>query len=228
LVRAGHTEAAVDIARMAGLNPSGVICEIMNPDGSMAQMPDLVSFAEKHGLKIGTINDLITHRLKNEHLVECIDTAPFTSDYGGDWKLLNYRNKVNGELSMVLKKGDISRDEPTLVRVHAASLFSDMLGQPGQRKRILQRAMMEIGEAGSGLILLIVPRSDTDLRRNLAGNFEGMDDRSYGIGAQILVDLNVRDMIILSNNTNKTMLGLEAFGLNVVGHRPIPLRADLS
>jgi len=228
LVRAGHTEAAVDIARMAGLNPSGVICEIMNPDGSMARLPDLVTFAQTHGLKIGTIKDLIAYRLRNDHLVECIDSAPFTSDYGGDWQLLNYRNKVTGEINLVLKMGEIRQDQPTLVRVHAASLFSDMLGQPGPKKRILQRAMMEIGQAGSGLILLIVPPTGSDLRRTLAGDFDGMDDRSYGIGAQILADFKVHQMILLTNNPMRTMVGLEAFGLNVVGHRPIPDQAGLN
>ncbi len=228
LVRAGHTEAAVDIARMAGLNPSGVICEIMNPDGSMARLPELVSFAQTHGLKIGTIKDLIAYRLRNDHLVECIDSAPFTSDYGGDWQLLNYRNKVTGEINLVLKMGEIRQDQPTLVRVHAASLFSDMLGQPGPKKRILQRAMMEIGQAGAGLILLIVPPTGSDLRRTLAGDFDGMDDRSYGIGAQILADFKVHKMILLTNNPTRTMVGLEAFGLNVVGHRPIPDLAGLN
>ena len=221
LVRAGHTEAAVDISRMAGLNPSGVICEIMNPDGSMARLPDLVHFAQAHGLKIGTIRDLIVYRLKNDHLVECIDNAPFPSEYGGEWTLLNYRNKVSGEFVLVLKKGEIRPDKATLVRVHAASLFSDMLGQSGPKNRILQRAMMEIGAAGAGVILLIVPPAGSDLRRVLAGHFEGMDDRTYGIGAQILADLNVHQMILMTNNPAKSMIGLEAFGLDVVGHLPI-------
>jgi len=221
LVRAGHTEAAVDIARLAGLNPSGVICEIMNDDGTMARLPDLAAFAERHALKIGTIRDLIAYRFRNDHLVACIDRARFTSDYGGDWELLNYRNTVSGEISLVLKKGEIEPDRPALVRVHAASLFSDMLGQPGPRNRVLQRAMAQIGRAGSGLILLIVPPPESSLEMTLAGHFSGMDARSYGIGAQILAHLHVGKMILLTNNPTRPMRGLDAFGLEVIDHQPI-------
>jgi len=221
LVRAGHTEAAVDIARLAGLNPSGVICEIMNDDGTMARLPDLVAFADRHALKIGTIRDLIAYRFRNDHLVACIDRAQFTSDYGGDWELLNYRNTVSGEISLVLKKGEIEPDRPALVRVHAASLFSDMLGQPGPRNRVLQRAMAQIGKAGAGLILLIVPPPESSLEMTLAGHFSGMDERSYGIGAQILAHLHVGKMILLTNNPTRPMRGLDAFGLEVIDHQPI-------
>jgi 3,4-dihydroxy 2-butanone 4-phosphate synthase/GTP cyclohydrolase II len=225
LVRAGHTEAAVDVARLAGLSPSGVICEIMKDDGSMARLPDLLPFAERHGLKIGTIRDLIVYRLKNDHLVECIDRARFQSEFGGDWELLNYRNKISGEISVVLKKGEVDKQRPTLVRVHAASLFADMLGQPGHRNRMLQRAMVQIGDTGTGIILLIVPPPESRLQDTLAGHFTGMDDRSYGIGAQILADLNVGKMVLLTNNPATSMRGLEAFGLEVIEHRPVS--ADL-
>ncbi|MGD9665317.1 MAG: 3,4-dihydroxy-2-butanone-4-phosphate synthase [Novosphingobium sp.] len=156
LVRAGHTEAAVDISRLAGLNPSGVICEIMHEDGTMARMEDLVSFARLHGMKIGTIRDLIEYRRRNDHLVECVAEAPFQSDYGGDWTLKTYRNKVSDILHVALQKGRITPEEPTLVRMHGMSLFSDVLGQPGDRKRILQRAIEEVGKAGSGGIVLLM------------------------------------------------------------------------
>lgn len=221
LVRAGHTEAAVDIARMAGLNPSGVICEIMNEDGTMARLPELLAFAQRHGLKVGTIRDLIVYRLRNDHLVECVDDVSFMSDYGGAWKFLSYRNKVTGEFSYVLKKGEIVPDQPTLVRVHVASFLSDMLGQAGPRKRILQRAMAQIGAAGSGVILIIAPRLDGNVHQMLEGVIEGMDERTYGIGAQILADLKIHDMILLSNTPGKNLVGLEAFGLSIVEERVI-------
>src|SRR5512139_2486832 len=129
LVRAGHTEAAVDVARLAGLNPSGVICEIMREDGTMARMDDLVAFAQLHGLKIGTIRDLIAYRLRKDHLVEEIADVPFTSDYGGDWRLITYRNKVDGTDSFVLVHGHIEPGKPTLVRMHSLDLFADVLGE---------------------------------------------------------------------------------------------------
>lgn len=219
LVRAGHTEASVDIARLAGLNPSGVICEIMNEDGTMARMDDLVPFARRHGLKMGTIRDLIEYRRRNDHLVERIDEVPFTSDYGGDWRLITYRNKVDGSESFVLQKGHVSDNEPTLTRVHTISLLDDMLGQPGPKKRTLQRAMNEIGHHGSGVIVLLVrPRE-----ANFSGNAlaADMDLRSYGIGAQILADLGVHKMILLTN-AHRNVVAIEGYGLDIVGERPIP------
>ncbi|WP_349303943.1 3,4-dihydroxy-2-butanone-4-phosphate synthase [Sphingomonas sp. 2SG] len=221
LVRAGHTEAAVDIARMAGLTPAGVICEIMNDDGTMARLPDLIAFAQRHGLKIGTIRDLIGYRLRNDHLVECVDDVPFVSDYGGAWRFLSYRNKITGEFSYVLTKGAIVPGQPLLVRVHVASLLSDMLGQAGPRKRILQRAMAQIGAEGSGVILIIPPQLEGDVHQMLQGVSEGMDERTYGIGAQILADLKIHDMILLTNTPGKSLVGLEAFGLSIVAEREI-------
>ncbi len=219
LVRAGHTEASVDIARLAGLNPSGVICEIMNEDGTMARMNDLVPFARRHGLKMGTIRDLIEYRRKHDHLVERVAEVPFTSDYGGDWKLITFRNKVDGTDNFVLQKGHVSPDQPTLARVHTSSILDDMLGQPGPRKRVLQRAMAEIGRHGSGLIvLLILPREGSSGEGVPAAD---MDLRAYGIGAQILADMGVHDMILLSNS-HRNIVAIEGYGLNIVGERPIP------
>lgn len=227
LVRAGHTEAAVDLSRMAGLNPSAVICEIMNEDGTMARLPHLVEFAGKHALKIGAIRDLISYRLRNDHLVERIDAADFVSDYGGDWEFICYRNKVTSDLSYVLKKGEVQERTPTVVRVHSASLSHDMLGRPGPRKRVLQRAMAQIGEEGAGVILLLVPQFNSGLRQMLDGATEAMDERTYGIGAQILADLKVHEMVLLTNSQSRTLVGLEAFGLKIVGQREIAERADL-
>ena len=220
LVRAGHTEASVDISRLAGLNPAGVICEIMNEDGTMARMDDLVPFARRHGLKMGTIRDLIEYRRKHDHLVEKINEVPFTSDYGGQWKLITFRNKVDGTDSFVLQKGEIDPAQPTLVRVHTLSILDDMLGQPGPRKRTLQRAMGVIGEHGSGLIVLLVrPREGGDEAGG--GTAPDMDLRSYGIGAQILSDMGVHEMVLLSN-AHRNVVAIEGYGLNIVGERAIP------
>ncbi|WP_298287465.1 3,4-dihydroxy-2-butanone-4-phosphate synthase [Novosphingobium sp.] len=222
LVRAGHTEAAVDLPRLAGLNPSGVICEIMNDDGTMARLNDLIPFARKHGLKIGTIRDLIAYRRQNDHLVECINQAPFTTDYGGDWTIKTYRNKVDGSVHLVLQKGPVLPGQPTLVRMHAISVLSDVLGQPGPRKRILQRAMSEMGEAGAGVIVLLMPTEPDQLIREVSGTAgHDMELRSYGIGAQILADLGVHDMVLLTNSQHN-LVALEGYGLNIVGERAIP------
>ena len=216
LVRAGHTEAAVDISRLAGLNPSGVICEIMNEDGSMARLDDLVSFARKHDLKIGTIRDLIEYRSRNDHLVERVDDRAFESDYGGQWKLITYRNKVDGSEAYVLQKGHVVPGEPTLTRVHAISIFDDILGQPGPRKRTLQRAMKAVGEHGAGLIVIITNRPSGG-----AGYSSDDEYRNVGIGSQILADLNVHDMILLSNS-QPNVVAIEGYGLNIIDHKPIP------
>src|SRR3546814_3568432 len=141
------TEAAVDIARLAGLNPSGVICEVMNDDGTMARLDDLIPLARRHGLKIGTIADLIAYRHHNDRLVECVSDEPFESDYGGDWRLKSYRNRVDGSVNLALQTGPVDPEGVTLVRMHAVSIFDDIMGRPGPKKRRLQRAMHAIGEA---------------------------------------------------------------------------------
>ncbi|KUO57364.1 MAG: 3,4-dihydroxy-2-butanone 4-phosphate synthase [Sphingomonadales bacterium BRH_c42] len=216
LVRAGHTEAAVDIARLAGLNPSGVICEIMKEDGSMARLDDLVGFARKHGMKIGTIRDLIEYRSRNDHLVERTQERSFESDYGGQWRLMTYRNKVDGSESYVLQKGQIVPGTPTLARVHPISIFDDILGQPGTRKRLLQRSMQAIGNHGSGVIVLITGRPAAP------ESYREEDElRNVGIGSQILADLKVHEMILLSNS-QPNVVAIEGYGLDIVGHMPIP------
>ena len=224
LVRAGHTEASVDIARLAGLNPSGVICEIMNEDGTMARMNDLIPFARRHGLKMGTIRDLIEYRRKHDHLVECVSEAPFMSDYGGEWTAKSFRNKTDGTVNIVLQKGHVVPGTPTLVRMHGISIYSDVLGAPGPRKRTLQRAMAEIGREGAGVIVLLMPGDPESLTREVeaaSGQPPSMDLRTYGIGAQILVDLGVQDMILLTN-AHHNVVAIEGYGINIVGERPIP------
>lgn len=222
LVRAGHTEAAVDISRLAGLNPSGVICEIMKDDGTMARMDDLIGFARLHGLKMGTIRDLIAYRMRHDHLVEKVSESPFTSDYGGAWKAMTYRTKVDGSVNVVLQKGKVVDGAATLVRMHSISIFNDLLGQQGNRKRALQRSMIEIGKAGAGLIVLLMPSNGDALTAEIAGEKpQQMDLRTYGIGAQILADLGVHDMILLTN-AHRNVVGLDGYGINIVGERPIP------
>ncbi|MES2339861.1 MAG: 3,4-dihydroxy-2-butanone-4-phosphate synthase [Pseudomonadota bacterium] len=226
LVRTGHTEAAVDVSRLAGLNPSGVICEIMNEDGTMARMDDLVAFAQFHKLKIGTIRDLIAYRRRYDHLVEKRAEVRFTSEWGGEWTALTYWNKATETEQMVLTKGRIRSDTPTLVRMHALSPFADLLGETGDRSSLLRRSMEIIGAAGAGVIVVLSPtRTDafTTALRVKAGEASAADMeelRDYGVGATVLSELGVRDMILLTN-THHTLVGLEGYGLSIVGERPI-------
>ncbi len=225
LVRTGHTEAAVDIARMAGLNPSGVICEIMNDDGSMARRDDLVAFAQTHGLKIGTIADLIAYRRRHERIVERRLTSEIDSRFGGAFKVMVYVNTLNYAEHLALVKGDVGNGEPVLARMHALNLLDDVLGCGlSGRGGELQAAMEIIGREGRGVIVLIREPSPTGLsdriRHRLGEAVEGGALRDYGVGAQILVDLGVRDMILLSN-TQKNIVGLDGYGLTLVGQRAI-------
>ena len=189
----------------------------------MARMDDLVAFARLHSLKMGTIRDLIAYRRRHDHLVACLAETPFTSDYGGDWRLLNYVNRVDGSQHLVLQKGKVKPDEPTLVRMHSISIFADTLGQPGPRKRLLQRCMHEVGNAGAGVIVLLMPPPDGGLTMMVksGGKPAEMDLRNYGIGAQILADLGIHDMILMTN-AHRNIVALEGYGLNVVGERLIP------
>ncbi len=226
LVRAGHTEAAVDVARLAGLNPSGVICEIMNEDGTMARLDDLVAFAQLHNLKVGTIRDLIAYRRRHDHLVEKRAESRFTSEWGGDWTAITFWNKATETEQVALVKGKVSADQPTLVRMHALSPFSDMFGEGGARGGLLRRSMEIIGEEGAGVVVVInKPRPDqfTMALQARAGKLKpaDMDElRDYGVGATILTELGVHDMILLTN-THHTLVGLDGYGLSIVGERPI-------
>ncbi len=236
LVRAGHTEAAVDVSRLAGLNPSGVICEIMNEDGTMARMPDLIKFAQFHGLKIGTIADLIAYRLKNDLIVERTIESSLNSRYGGDFKMFVYTNQAAYAEHIALVKGDISGDGPVMVRMHALNMLDDVFGDKESGKSgELQRAMQMIADEGRGVVVLIREPHRTSLsdrvRARLAAK-EGKDKppsvsgakpgelRDYGVGAQILLDLGVKEMILLSN-TQHTIIGLEGYNLTIAEQRPI-------
>jgi len=226
LVRAGHTEAAVDVSRLAGLNPAGVICEIMKDDGTMARLDDLVGFAQLHNLKIGTIRDLIAYRRRHDHLVEQRAEASFTSPWGGDWRALTFWNKASGSEQIALVKGRIDPNKPTLIRMHALSPFSDLFGEDGPRGGMLRKSMEIIGTEGSGVIVVInKPRPDqfTLALQARAGAIEpkDMDElRDYGVGATILTELGVQDMILLTN-THHTLVGLDGYGLSIVGERPL-------
>jgi len=231
LIRAGHTEAAVDISRLAGLNPSGVICEIMNEDGTMSRLPDLVTFAQYHNLKIGTIADLIAYRLRNDRVVEKTAEMDFQSRFGGDWKMCVYVNKVAYAEHIALVKGDLSGDAPVMVRMHALNVLDDVLGDAASGKSgDLQQAMRMIDDAGRGAVVLIrepYPKSLSDrVRARLGEPAEGQKElRDYGVGAQILLDLGLHDLILLSN-TKRTIVGIDGYDLNVVEQRPIPPAGD--
>ena len=230
LSRAGHTEGAVDIARLAGLNPSGVVCEIMNEDGTMARLPDLLRFAEHHDLKIGTIADLIAYRLKHDRIVQRTLETTLDSQHGGTFDLAVYVDQVTYAEHVTLVKGDLTADGPVPVRVHALNVLEDVLGDDSTGKAgELQAAMRMIGEIGRGVVVLIrEPRrtslSDRVTAKTVKGQHRGGALRDYGVGAQILLDLGVRDMILLSS-TERTIIALEGFGLNVVERRPIERRA---
>ncbi|MBN8900081.1 MAG: 3,4-dihydroxy-2-butanone-4-phosphate synthase, partial [Rhodospirillales bacterium] len=198
LVRAGHTEASVDIARKAGLSPAAVICEIMNDDGTMARLPDLVAFAQRHNLKLGTIADLIAHRRLTERLVQRVEEGEYHHPAGGDWRAIVYANTVEYQEHLVLVKGDVSGSDPVLVRMHAVDLLDDMTGSP--HWIAVHNAMHMIANAGRGVVVLLREHRKTALAervRGLAGSQRPEPVlRDYGIGAQILLDLGIKNMIL--------------------------------
>jgi len=230
LVRTGHTEASVDISRLAGLNPAGVICEIMKDDGTMARMPDLVSFAQRHGLKIATIADLIAYRLRHDRIAKPIAESKFESRDAGTFRIIVYRNDGEVGEHLALVKGDLSGPEPVLVRVQAFNIFDDIYSV--QKSLVLHTAMAQIDAAGRGAVVLIRSGNPYVLSARVRSNFSDRDSpylelRDYGTGAQILLDLGIRDMILLSN-TKRTMIAIEGYGLKIVEQRPIKISSDLS
>jgi 3,4-dihydroxy 2-butanone 4-phosphate synthase/GTP cyclohydrolase II len=231
LVRTGHTEAAVDLARLAGLNPSGVICEIMNDDGTMARRGDLIAFAQRHGLKIGTIADLIAYRRRHDRIVERMVETEFDSRWGGKFGLHVYVNRAAYAEHIALVKGDVAAPGPVLVRMHALNVLDDVLADRSSgRGGELQAAMRMIGAAGRGVVVLIRepwPTSLSDRLRSHKSTDQPAGDqlRNYGVGAQILLDLGVQEMILLSNHP-KTIVGLEGYGLKIAGHQPIAHEGD--
>ena len=232
LERTGHTEAAVDIARLAGLNPAGVICEIMNDDGTMARRNDLITFAQRHALKIGTIADLIAYRRRYDSIVKRISETALDSTWGGDFRCVVYVNKVTMAQHVALVKGDPAAGGPVMVRMHAVNLFTDTLGQrSGGRGGEIEASMREIAKEGRGVIVLIREPLTVVLaeqRRRAGEPIEpaGQELRDYGVGAQILIDLGVKEMVLLSNS-QKSVVGLEGFGLKIVAQKPVPGRAKV-
>jgi 3,4-dihydroxy 2-butanone 4-phosphate synthase / GTP cyclohydrolase II len=222
LVRAGHTEAAVDIARLAGLIPAGVICEIINDDGTMSRLPDLVSFAQRHNLKLGTIADLIAYRRRNEKLVKRVEQGVATAANGGSWRLFAFESKVDKLEYLAMVRGDISGEAPVLVRMHGIDLISEVLG--GENFKALHGAMAQIEEAGRGVVVILREHRQGAMSAGIRALSNGAPPtpalRDYGIGAQILLDLGVKNMILLSNH-KRTIIGLEGYGLNVVEQRQI-------
>jgi 3,4-dihydroxy 2-butanone 4-phosphate synthase/GTP cyclohydrolase II len=232
LERTGHTEAAVDLARLAGLTPAGVICEIMNDDGTMARRNDLITFAQRHGLKIGTIADLIAYRRRYDSIIKRISETKLDSIYGGDFRCVVYINKVTMAQHVALVKGDPAAPGPVTVRMHAVNLFTDTLGQrSGGRGGEIEASMRTIAEEGRGVIVLIREPLTVVLaeQRRRAGEPiapAGVELRDYGVGAQILIDLGVKEMTLLTNS-KKSIVGIEGFGLKVVGQKPVPGRGKI-
>ncbi len=241
LVRAGHTEAAVDLARLAGLNPSGVICEIMKDDGTMARLPDLVEFCHRHDLKLGTIADLIAYRLRHDATVKRTIETTLKRSCGGDFDLIVYESEVNGTEHVAVVKGDISNDEPVLVRMHAMNILEDTLRDiQNSRAGELEMSLRMIGEEGRGAAVLIrdswnarfsnqvnLRKADLNAKpKKSKGEKIGPIIRDYGIGAQILCDLGIKEMRLLTNTKESTIKGIDGYGLSIIERVSIPRLED--
>jgi 3,4-dihydroxy 2-butanone 4-phosphate synthase/GTP cyclohydrolase II len=229
LARAGHTEASIDLVRLAGLRPAALICEVVNDDGSMKRGPELYAFAREHGLKIGTIADLIRYRLANEHSVERVVEQKVRTEFG-EFRMAVYEDRIDKTVHLALVKGEIDPERPTLVRVHVRNMLQDVLGvQHEDFSWPLRRALQRVAEEGAGVVVLLrKPESPRDLVQQIASLNQPhlsaqppgapLDERqvlrTYGVGAQILADLGVRKMRVLS--APKKMYALSGFGLEVV------------
>ena len=229
LVRAGHTEAAVDIARLAGKGSSGVICEVMDEDGSMARLPQLIEFAKRHDLKIGTIEDLIAYRRANDCLVYKSSEHVIESPSGGEFACRIYRSKVDDVEHVALIKGEINRQTPTLVRMHGCNLMKDIVGINNESSgaQIIQKSMELIDKQGAGVVVLIrhgEARALSDVLSNTQDQPPSQKENrllEYGLGAQILSDIGVEKIILLSNSKLPKIVGLDKYNLEIVGHQPI-------
>lgn len=224
LVRAGHTEASVDISRQAGLNPSAVICEIMNDDGTMARLPELVAFAQFHNLKIGAIDELIAYRRMAESYIDRVAEAPFETRLGSGFRLIVFRNRLDNIEHAALVKGEVDPDKPILVRVHRVDFAADVIGGMGPRAGLVDRTIAEIDKEGAGVLVLLREFEQDWLSKRLVGQGPTADEvaedahRVIGVGSHILRDLGVRRMTVLANAPTK-LVGLEGYGLTIDGWR---------
>ena len=222
LMRAGRTEGAVDVARLAGLNASGVICRILNENGDVARFDDLWAFAQRHGIKIGAIRDLIAYRRRHDHLVERVTERAFVTSGASDWKIIRFRNRIDGSHHDVLVKGRIEPGSATVVRMHRLSLIDDILGAPGPRGKLLERAIKTIEAGGRGVVVLLQPSAAKgEQRYGRDWTTPDMDLRAYGFGAQILADLGIHEMILLTNEPSN-IVALDGWGISIVAQRSIP------
>ncbi|MES1971108.1 MAG: 3,4-dihydroxy-2-butanone-4-phosphate synthase [Pseudomonadota bacterium] len=219
LVRTGHTEAAVDVSRLAGLIPAGVICEVLNEDGTMARLPDLVGFSREHDIPIGTIADLISYRRRTERCVERVHEEAFETVYGDGFRLSVFRNTIDNVEHVALSRGRITPDAPTLVRMHRLDFVSDMLGPPTDRREYVSRALARVGaHDGPGVVVFIRDPSVSAIseRRSSPGPTRDQRIRDYGVGAQILLDLGVKNLVLLSDSEAR-LSGIEGYGLRIMG-----------
>lgn len=242
LKRAGHTEASVDLARLAGLNPSAVICEIMNEDGSMARLENLREFAKKHSIKIGTIEDLIEYRIQNESFVEEVQDTRFDTNLGAGFRMKLFRNSLDNREHLVLYKGDLEGDTPVAVRVHTENVLGDVfLGQNHSSREFFESAVRIIDKLGRG-VLVYLRQEDMDGRlekrlavyRALENGLEDVassrsafrsDQKEYGVGAQILRSLGLHKINLISNSPKKRV-GLKGYGIEIVDTIPLANSLD--
>ncbi len=217
LVRAGHTEAAIDISRLAGLNPSAVICEIMNEDGTMARMPDLISFAKMHNLKLGTISDLIAYRRRYDNLVKEINSQKVNSIFGGEWQLKTFKDEISNSIHYTISKGTIRTNKGILVRMHVTNTFQDLLGIEPKRQNQISDSMNQISKEGKGVLVLLNFSYQSDNKEDKNSN----TIRQYGIGAQILNALGINNIKLLTNSGTPKLIGLEGYGLKILKTIPI-------
>ncbi|MEM9097336.1 MAG: 3,4-dihydroxy-2-butanone-4-phosphate synthase [Pseudomonadota bacterium] len=228
LIRAGHTEAAVDVSRLAGLNPSGVICEIMNDDGTMARLPDLVAFAQRHNLKIGTISDLIAYRHKHDGLIREVERATVNAAIGGEWEVRVFRDAPENTEHYALVKGDITTPEPVLTRIHVLDPLEDVIALNPDRWGQVPNAMAAIAGEGRGAVVILRDASANAVSDRLRPRGASPKElRQYGVGASIVTSLGISEMIMLTNSPAPKVVGLDGYDLAIVDTRPIPQREGL-
>ena len=226
LVRTGHTEASVDISRIAGLNPSAVICEIMNDDGTMARLDDLVKFAKVHDLNIGTIEDLVAYRMRKDHFVKHVASSDFTSQNGDAFKIHVYRNFLDGKEHVALSKGKAIAGQESLIRVHKIDFAGDILYEESPRSGLIWDAMKQLAVNDGHSVLVLIREGSIDTLLERIGAYKSVINkkeqniREYGVGAQILVDQGVKKMRLITNTMPK-LIGLEAYDLELCGITPL-------